>query len=555
MKSRKIFNYESVILIEMTEQKEGYHPDVFGKKSGKFIWAVCRFCGEPSRIRKGFFNNAGSACHKECRFKEQSIAGSPFKDDAVKEKIKKTNLERYGVEHACQNKEIAARISTSKLTPESQEKTIKTNIERYGVSNPFQAEEIKTKIRETCLEKYGTESAMQSLEIQEKTKKTLIEKYGVDNLRKNPEFLEKAKKTFAETIANDEDGHYTRINFVRSEGFWEEVKNGKSIREICEKFNMEYSAVASAVSNDEFKERFRNLYAYPKTQKQKEIENEIKKMGCQVISNAKDVIAPWELDIYIPDKKVAIEFNGSYWHSEDYLTPERAKHKHSRKTKKCQKLDIRLIHIFEATWNKKQEAYLGLIKSVLGCNEQKIGARKCEISFTNCKDFLEKHHIQGYGSRSIKYINLEYEKEIVGTVTASKHHRQNISGNPVVLNRMCFKNNVTVQGGVSKLLDEFKSWAIKEGFDRILTWSDNSLTDGNAYKQNGFVLEDEYGPDYFYWDVKENIYRSKQSQQKKKTGCPEEITEREWCKSHGLHRIWDCGKKLWIFSLKEILND
>ena len=89
MASRKVFNYESMILDEITIEMEGYHPDKYGRSSAKFVWARCRFCGKPSRIRKGFFNKAGSACHKECRFKEQSLAGSPFKDPKVQEKAKR----------------------------------------------------------------------------------------------------------------------------------------------------------------------------------------------------------------------------------------------------------------------------------------------------------------------------------------------------------------------------------------------------------------------------------------------------------------------------------
>lgn len=65
----------------------------------------------------------------------------------------------------------------------------------------------------------------------------------------------------------------------------------------------------------------------------------------------------------------------------------------------------------------------------------------------------------------------------------------------------------------------------------------------------GFSMSREYGSDYFYWDARNNRYLSKQSQRKKKVGCPTEITEREWCRERGLYRIWDCGKKLWVLKL------
>jgi len=96
MSSRKIFNYKSVVLIEETIKEFGYHPDKYGSSSAKFIIASCRFCGKPSYIRKGFFNKAGSACHKSCMREEQKLQKSPFADPEVRKKSKETNLDGRG---------------------------------------------------------------------------------------------------------------------------------------------------------------------------------------------------------------------------------------------------------------------------------------------------------------------------------------------------------------------------------------------------------------------------------------------------------------------------
>ena len=113
---RKIHNFKSDVLIEETIKYYGYHPDKLGRTSTKFIVCLCRFCGKPSHIRKGFFNKSGSACHKECKLKEQSLCGSPFAKQEVREKSKQTNLVRYGVEYASQNESIGHKISESKLS-------------------------------------------------------------------------------------------------------------------------------------------------------------------------------------------------------------------------------------------------------------------------------------------------------------------------------------------------------------------------------------------------------------------------------------------------------
>jgi len=51
------------------------------------------------------------------------------------------------------------------------------------------------------------------------------------------------------------------------------------------------------------------------------------------------------------------------------------------------------------------------------------------------------------------------------------------------------------------------------------------------------------------YEIKPNKRISKQSQAKNKNGCPINTTEREWCLELGLARIWDCGKKRWIYEI------
>ena len=553
MSQRKIHNFESKILVEETIKEFGYNPNLLGKTSSLFIIAICRFCGKHHKIRKGFFNKSGSACHKECKIMEIKQSISPFSNPEVIAKAKQTNIERYGSEFASQNKEIAKKISKVKSSQESLERMKKTNLERYGVENPFRSEEIKEKIRKINLERYGTEYTMQLKSVKDKTKITLMERYGVDNIRKSEEHRKKAIESFKNNIANDDTGKFVVINALRSEAFWEYIEQS-SLTETCQKFNLNYQTVASTLSKDEFKDRFRKIYSYPKHQKQKELKDLIESLGFNAILDDRNIIAPSEVDIFIPDKNFAIEFNGSYWHSEACLEPKKARNKHIKKTKLCREKGIRLFHIFEHYWDERREKILNFIKTILGVNNISIGARDCIINNDICKEFLENNHLQGYGTGTIKFFNLKYNDEIIASMTASKHHRQNIEGNPIILNRFCIKQGINVQGGASKLFKYFAEWTKSGGYDRILSWSDSGWTEGEIYKTLGFKFEKEYDPDYFYWDMKNNIYVSKQSQMKSNTGCPPEITEHEWCKQHGLYRIWDCGKKLWTYPLTPSVN-
>jgi len=250
--------------------------------------------------------------------------------------------------------------------------------------------------------------------------------------------------------------------------------------------------------------------------------------------------------LYFPKHKFLIQLVKNIESSEKNISHTDAYKKQKNILTECRTKGIRLFLIFENQWRERKEQILNFLTTIIQKNSV-IAARKCSINNENCKVFVNQNHIQGYGIGTIKFFNLIYNNEIVASMTVSKHHRQNIEGNPLILNRLCFKNGYTIQGGASKLFKYLKNWAIGEGYDRIISWSDSCWTEGKIYEILDFELVKEYDPDYFYWDSINNKYLSKQSQKKSNTGCPKEITEKEWALQKGLFRIWNCGKKLWQY--------
>ena len=253
-----------------------------------------------------------------------------------------------------------------------------------------------------------------------------------------------------------------------------------------------------------------------------------------------------ELDIFVPELNLAIEYNGVYWHSEQH------KHKnyHFEKMLFCNEKGIRLITIFEDEWINRKEQVKNFLLSILNKNKS-IYARstKTEIITSNeAKIFLHNNHIQGSATCSIA-VGLFYNSELVGVMTGNKHHRANYDASTLVLNRLAFSSQISVVGGASKLLSKLKIEAKKLGYSKIISWSDNRWSEGNVYRKMGFSLEEELTPDYSY--VSNGTRLSKQSNTKTsllKKGAVG-TTEREMALSLGLKRIWDCGKKRWATSL------
>ena len=451
------------------------------------------------------------------------------------QKRKETNIIKYGVENVFQNKDIKDKIK-------------KTNIERFGVDHPLKSEEIKEKIKATNLERYGCEHVFQNKETKEKIYSSNIEKYGCKSPMQNDQIKERMIKNFSNSINNDEKGFYKLINLLRNnKDFWKDLKTC-NLTNIAEKYNLNYNSLATRLGKDEFRKKYNEYYSFPRMQKQKELFNTILSLGEDASFNERKEIKNLELDIFVKDKKIAIEFNGSLWHSEYILDPNKAKNKHHNKYLECLKNGIVLINIFEKQWDERKNQILNFIKSKLKINKNIIGARECVVSEEKCKDFFNDNHIQGYSKRAVKSFSLIYNGEVVGGILASSHHREN-DKTKIVLSRLCFKDDFTIIGGSERLFEYFKKWSKINGYKEIVSWSDNSLTDGEIYKRLKFNLKKESKPDYFFWDFSKNKYVSKQSLKNVLKNRPSGLSLREFEKQLNYYRIWDCGKKTWTFSL------
>lgn len=104
------------------------------------------------------------------------------KEINTKEKIKHTNLEKYGVENPFQNEIIKNKIK-------------ETTIANLGVDHPSKSKEIMNKIQRTNLEKYGNICSLQGTEQKIMVKNTFINKFGVKHPLKNKDIINKIQST------------------------------------------------------------------------------------------------------------------------------------------------------------------------------------------------------------------------------------------------------------------------------------------------------------------------------------------------------------------------
>lgn len=421
-----------------------------------------------------------------------------------------------------------------------------TSLKKYGVDNPSKAEEIKIKKIQSSIHKYGTENVFQAEEVKEKSKQTCMNKYGVDNIFKSQEFKNTIRKN---TLSN----YYNDV-ILKSQNFMplftaEDYIGVRNIHRFkCKKcgdiFEHNMYNGMSAV---------RCFKCYPQITGfsilEKEVVDYIKSLNVFIIENDREVISPLELDIYLPNNKLAIEFDGLYWHSSNNLMDDdKFKSKHLIKTQRCEQKNIQLLHIFENEWldHNKQKIWKSIIHTKLGLNN-KIAARKCEIVIPSTEEkkiFLNENHLQGDVNSSIN-IGLKHDDELIAVLNMSKS-RFNKKYDYEIL-RFANKLNTNVIGGFSKLLSYFK----RNYKGSIISYADIRYSNGNLYRQNNFEELLQSHPNYFYFEEKTHKLNSRLEFQKHKLKdlleqFDNDLSEAENMYANGYRRIWDCGNKVFI---------
>ena len=471
------------------------------------------------------------------RYQENCSVKCSLHNKSNRENRKKNSLKKYGVEHPMQSQEVKEEVK-------------KTNRERYGVDWVFQDKDFKNNATKVIKEKYGVEKIGLSKEIQDKIKQTNLERYRVEYPLQNEEIYNK-------TIDNQDINYYNNklkdnpyIKPLFSEFDYSSEKN---LDWMCIKCETKYNSKIDFLSFSRFNYPIRCTKCFPwmcgTSDLEKEVIDFVKNIYVgEIIENSKSIISPLELDIYIPNKNIAIEFNGLYWHSENQ---GKDKNYHLNKTKLCEKHDIHLIHIFENEWLYKQDIVKSRLKNLLGIYDKRIYARNCiikEIDNKTTCDFLNENHLQNSTKTPIN-IGLFYNNELISVMTFSKTRFSKKYEYELV--RFCNKLNYSVVGSAGKMLKHFeKEYNPKS----LVSYADRrwSYSKKNLYDSLGFKLINISKPNYWYFK-NDNCFllesRVKYQKHKLKNllgDFDKTKTEIENMRMNGYNRIFDCGNLVYV---------
>ncbi|MFA5586157.1 MAG: hypothetical protein WDA02_06380 [Saccharofermentanales bacterium] len=428
-----------------------------------------------------------------------------FQLEETKKKSKETNLKKYGVENSSQNENIKKkkeqtflkRYGTTNPNKNEQikEKIKNTNLERYGLITCLLSKKSIKKSKETNLKKYGVEYPLQSELIRKKSLSSIKEKYKVDNISKLKETQFKIKSSCLNKYGVDNYSKVIQIEKLKKNKYFLNIDYGnRKIHMKCD-YNKDHNFEIDFLlytSRKQYKRKFCTIcfpYKSNISQLQTNLCDFIRDNYSDVILVGKrDIISPYELDIYLPKLNLAFEFNGLYWHNEE----NKPNNYHKIKTDMCIKKDIKLIHIYEDDWLYKQDIIKSIILNKLNKTPIKIYAKNCEIrEISDNKlviDFLNINHLLGKTKLDIN-IGLYFNNNLVSIMCLSKNN-----DNYEIL-RFCGLLNYVIVGGISKI---FKYFIDKYKPIMVIGYVDKSYSNGETFKILNFKLDKTLEPNFHY---------------------------------------------------------
>jgi hypothetical protein len=264
---------------------------------------------------------------------------------------------------------------------------------------------------------------------------------------------------------------------------------------------------------------------------QREVAALIEGMGFSIIQDERLILGGLHIDIWVPEKRVGIEYNGNYWHTE-----RRVGNKHREKYDRAKAAGIKLVQIFDFEWLERPQAVQNRLKAILGVSEA-FAARKltiCQPTLSEAAAFFDQVHTQGAGAaRGVAYA-LKRGDEIIACATFAKSRY----GKSAEWELLRYASIGRVQGGFTRL---FKAFVKDLAPSSVVSYADLRWGEGSVYGVAGFKLDGVTPPDYWYANKEKRISRYKAQQR------PPGQSEKEWADACGYEKVLGVGHQRWIW--------
>lgn len=447
-------------------------------------------------------------CGKPVLWNTTSKNVKPCCKECSRALTRKKNMEKYGVEHPMQLKEVQEKHKASVKAhfgvehplqcQELKDKAVQTNREKFGTDWALGNREFHEKCFDTMEKKYGYRTSFESPELMAKARETMIRKYGVDNPRKIYDVDKRIRTTCSILYGSENPMQNTKVS---SKAKRTRLKNNngvfwtQSMRDKAAATNMKRYGTDNTSKNEVIKERIRkscmDKYGVPygcmvegaKPQRISKINKKFQQYLAEnnIESTLEVNIGNKFFDLYIPACKTVVEIDPSYTHNTEGCN--HFNHKvpldyHISKTQIAVQNGYRCIHVFDwDDWDKVIQ---------LVTPTKRIYARECQlvkvVDDKVANKFIKENHLQGQARGSLLTLGLAYNDELVQCMSFGlSRYNKNYT---YELLRLCSKQGVSVIGGASKM---FKFATQQLELDSIISYCDASKFTGKVYEAMGMT--------------------------------------------------------------------
>lgn len=303
--------------------------------------ALCPICNQLISIQK--LNSGNIYCSKHCRYQSQQM-----------KEISRKNISK-----------VKNRYFSTKQGRQHGLRRIK---QIFNVDNVFKLKEIQDKVKQTTLTRHGVQCIFSSQKFQHDIKNTNITKYNTQHPMKNVNVKDKALQKRKQKNLQKFGVQYKALMTMFSLQYVQPLFSIQQYRGLNEKYKWKCKICGK---------QFQSIYTAGKLntkcqcQKVKHTSSQQIQLAnfCskyfEIKKNWNGVIWPQELDIVIPQIKLAIEFNGLYWHQTSF----KQHNYHYQKSIKCKQKGYRLIHIWQDQWKNNKEEIKGKLLKIFNNEE------------------------------------------------------------------------------------------------------------------------------------------------------------------------------------------
>ena len=416
-----------------------------------------------------------------------------------------------------------------------------TSIDRYGVDHPLMSEQVQAKRKITNLERYGAANPMAWSS--DRFKIAIQELHGVTAVRHIAGVSEKIAGT---KKARTRELLETRVLELQKLFDVELQSELPIVLDRLYDVELRWKHTCGRIYQSNISTRglrFCPRCSNGSSRAEREIGDWLEANG--LVVQRRDTTYGFEMDLFLPELKIGIEYDGTYWHSARFVSKEKS----MQKLEASERLGIHLITIQEHLWLTSPEKIKAQLRSILMLNLTRVPAEACslyEVPKDESSAFFNFAHLQGTARASIT-LGLVHAGEIIAAMSFSKpRFTKSVQWELI---RFAVKPGVSVPGGAQRILSAFR----ERHLGSIISYADRCWGNGNLYEALGFKFQRNSVPSYF-WVSGKHIFSRYQTQKGKLRKLLGDLnfefepafSEEENMRAAKFLKVYDRGNSVWL---------